>query len=60
MRPIVELNDKNVFAIIGKSMVTLQKHGEPKQAIELKNRAFAADSYKEVLQIVQEYVELNQ
>ena len=58
MKPIVELFDMNVFAIIGKSMVTLQRHGEPKQAIELKKRAYAADSYMEVLKIIQEYVKL--
>ena len=58
MKIKVEILDRNVFAIIGKSIVTLQKHGKPKQAIELKQRAYAADSYSEVLQIIQEYVEL--
>ena len=55
-KPVCKLvgTDGNVFAIIANVSKCLDKE----QAHEFENRAFACDSYDEVLRLVMEYVEV--
>lgn len=50
--------DGNVFAIIGKVSKTLKSSGLNEEAKKMQDRCFSAGSYDEVLQIIQEYVEI--
>lgn len=50
--------DGNVFAIIGTVSRALVKAKQADKAVEFKQRAFAAKSYDEVLQLCFEYVEV--
>ena len=50
--------DANVFAIIGKVSRALKDAGMSARAKEFSGRAFEAGSYGEVLQLVEEYVEV--
>lgn len=49
--------DGNVYAVIGAVCQTLRKAHYPDTAKECKERCLSAQSYDEVLQIVQEYVQ---
>lgn len=49
--------DGNVFAIIGKVVRTLKDAGQPGWAAQFQERAMKAQSYDEVLTLLQEYVD---
>jgi hypothetical protein len=59
-KPIVKLigEDGNVFAIIGAVSKALKRAGEKERATEFTEKAFAAHSYDEVLQLAMEYCEV--
>jgi len=48
----------NIFAIIGKVCSTLRDYGLIEKAEEFKKNAFESASYDEVLQLLQNYVEV--
>lgn len=50
--------NSNVFAIIGKVSNALKRGGYPEIAKEFADKAFDAENYDTVLQIVMEYVEV--
>jgi hypothetical protein len=50
--------DSNVFNIIGLVKRCLQKNGMADKAVEFQTKAFAAQSYDEVLQLAMKYVEV--
>lgn len=58
--PIVKLigEDGNVFNLIGLASKALKRAGQPEPAAELTKRAFASGSYDEVLNLIQEYCEV--
>lgn len=58
LKCILSNSDGNVFAIIGKVSKTLKSSGLNEEAKEMRDRCFSAVSYDEVLQIIQEYVEV--
>lgn len=60
MKPECKLlgEDGNVFNIIGLVARTLQKAGLKEQAKEFKEKAFACNSYNEVLALTMKYVEV--
>jgi len=59
-KPVVKLigKDGNVFSIIGNVSKSLKKAGLSDYAEEFRNRVFNGSSYDHVLNIVQEYVEI--
>lgn len=56
-KPAVKLvgTDGNVFNLIGLTGKALIKAGTPEKATEFTNKAFAADSYGAVLNLISEY-----
>lgn len=50
--------DGNVFAIIGKVSKTLKRAGQDDKEREFRDKAFAAHSYDEVLNLLEDYVEV--
>ncbi len=60
MKPVVKLlgEDGNVFGVIGKTSKALKRAGLLEQAREFTEKAFAAHSYDEVLQLVMTYCEV--
>lgn len=59
-KPTVKLigQDGNVFGIIGAVSKALKRAGQPDQAKEFTEAAFASDSYDAVLRLVMEYAEV--
>lgn len=59
-KPVCKLigEDGNAFAIIGRVSKTLKRAGLYDRAAEFIKRAFAADSYDEVLRLCMDYVEV--
>lgn len=59
-KPKVKLvgEDGNVFSIIGRVAKALRGAGSPELAKEFTEKAFAAGSYDEVLQLCMKYVEV--
>lgn len=59
-KPRVKLTgtDGNVFAIIGKVSGALKDAGQGAKAKEFRDKAMAAQSYDEVLQMLFSYVEV--
>jgi hypothetical protein len=60
MKPTVQLigQDGNVFNLIGLSVKALKKAGLKDQATELTNKCFEAEDYNQVLNIINEYLEV--
>ena len=60
MKPECKLigEDGNVFNIIGIVSKTLQRAGLKEQANEFKEKAFACNSYSEVLTLTMKYVDV--
>lgn len=60
MKPKCKLigEDGNVFAIIGNVSKTLKENDMKEEAREFKVKALASNSYDEVLNLVNEYVEV--
>ncbi len=50
--------DGNVFGIISKVALTLERHGYVDQAKEFRKRAYACKDYYEVLALVMEFVDV--
>lgn len=50
--------DGNVFNLVGIAARILRKHGQEKQADEMKDRVFSSGSYGEALSIIGEYVNI--
>lgn len=57
-KPQVELDDGNVFVIIGRVSKALKRAGQREKADEWVRRAAACHSYDDVLRIMFEYVEV--
>jgi hypothetical protein len=59
-KPVCKLvgTDGNVFSIIGKVSSTLKRAGQHDKATQFMTRAFASDSYEDVLCLCSEYVEV--
>jgi len=59
-KPKVKLigTDGNVFSLIGKVSAALKKVGQKEKAVEFAEKAFGAEDYDHVLQIIMEYVEV--
>lgn len=51
--------DGNVFAVIGRVSRALRGAGQADRSREFVERAFAATSYDEVLEMVHDYVDVN-
>lgn len=60
MKPECKLlgKDGNVFNIIGLVVKALQRTGLKEQAEEFKEKAFACNSYNEVLSLTMKYVDV--
>jgi hypothetical protein len=60
-KPSVKLTgqDGNVFLIIGRVSGALKKAGQPDQAKEFTDKAFASGSYDEVLQLAMTYCDVS-
>lgn len=60
-KPVCKLigKDSNVFNIIGLVSQALKRAKQPEKASEFTSKAFSAGSYDEVLNLAQEYVEVN-
>lgn len=50
--------DGNVYSIIGHVSKTIRRAGYPDKAKEFSLKAFAAESYDQVLQLAMSYVEV--
>ena len=59
-KPFVQLSgeDGNAFSIIGRCGGALKKAGQADKAKEFKDKAFASDSYDEVLRLAMEYCDV--
>jgi hypothetical protein len=60
-KPKVKLTgeDGNVFSIIGRVSKALKKAGHEDKATEFKDKAFASDSYDEVLRLAMTYCDVS-
>jgi hypothetical protein len=61
IKPAVQLSgqDGNVFNLIGLAAKALKRAGLKQEASDLTSRAFKADSYGAVLELIAEYCEVS-
>ncbi len=59
-KPVVKLigQDGNVFNLIGLTIRALKKAGQSEQSKEFSAKAFGCASYGEVLNLIQEYADV--
>ena len=60
-KPKVQLSgtNGNVFALLAKGIIVLNRNKQPEQAKELIKKVFAAASYDEALQLMMEYCDVS-
>lgn len=61
-KPRCELigTDGNIFSLVGKASITLERAGQRTQAQELRSKIISCESYNAALRLIMEYVDVTE